>query len=234
MRRGGENRRPEESPGRTKAGKKSARVAGVSCTGATGRGGGGRVQPACSCLFTLPLPPSDAAGPSPGFPVPLRRLHSPRHRRSRYPPPLWSDNPSRRGPGGTTIISRGAARLLPPVEGCTPSRTRTGAHAFSLHTEAHACILSRCFAQTKVQYRRDSTRLPGGIRSFEDRGEQLRFYCHRSKKARMRTVGQPEFPAVHPRIEPRSDSPSVVGRAAQCFVSSRWLTVLHGVTGVWR
>lgn len=58
-------RRPEVSASRQlsegagkaseRAGKKSARVARVSYRGYVRGGGGGRVQPACSCLLALPL-----------------------------------------------------------------------------------------------------------------------------------------------------------------------------------
>lgn len=85
------DRRPEESPRQTsrqasrqasKAGKKSARVAGVSYRGYGG--GGGRVQPACSCLFYHPLPLVSLAQ----IPRTPLEFHTSYHRRSRYPLPL--------------------------------------------------------------------------------------------------------------------------------------------------
>ena len=73
-------------------------VVGVSRTLVTS-GGGGRVQPACSCL------------PLPSWPPALVEFVSPLH------------------PNGTMIISRGAARLLPPVEGCTLKEMHVAAHS---------------------------------------------------------------------------------------------------------
>lgn len=88
-------------------------------------GGGGRVQPACSCL---PLPNfcPPATSPSSNSFFPLR-------------------------PDGTMIISRGAARLLPPVEGCTWKEMRAAAHYVNTRVKKK---LSKIFHFWKFSFRK--------------------------------------------------------------------------------
>lgn len=151
-------RRPEVSASEqtgSQAGKKSARVARVVRRDYARGGGGGRVQPACSCLLAaapfLPYPslsPARCRAPSCPYVRSPRapQAHASRHRRSRYPPPLWFGRAQplfcllrsgERGAGGTTIISRGASSLATSSRGLHFVMS-TRARDYSLLNPTHA------------------------------------------------------------------------------------------------